>query len=267
MQPLVCFVSDFGLGDTWVGVCHAIIHKACPHARVIDLDHQIPPFDIRKGAVVAAAGVWQLPEAIHLIVVDPGVGGERRNLCIVCNSGTRLVGPDNGVLIPAARRAGGIATAYSIDPERIDFKVPLPTFHARDILAPAAAALSCGVEPSGLGSSVLPEDLADAPFAPSRREAGAILAEVLDIDHFGSIRLGVTEEELTEFGTASGIIEIGIGHLLVEAPMGRTFSDVEVGDAVALFDSSGWLTLAVNRGSAAERYGVEPGAVVRVRNR
>lgn len=267
MQPLVCFVSDFGLGDTWVGVCHAVVHKACPHARMVDLDHQVPPFDIRKGAVVAASGVYQLPEAIHLVVIDPGVGGERRDLCLVCGAGTRLVGPDNGVLLPAARRAGGVREAYSIDPERIDFKVPLPTFHARDVLAPAAAALSCGVEPSALGSPVSIDDLVAAPFEPSRSESGAALTEVLDIDRFGSIRLGVTADELPGYGLTTDEVEIGIGHLLVDAPMRRTFSDVDLGEPVALVDSSGWLTLALNRSSAAERYGVEPAAVVRVRPR
>ena len=91
MQNIICFVSDFGLEDTWVGVCHAVIHRACPLARVVDLAHQIPPFDIRKGAAVAAAGVHQLPDAIHLVVVDPGVGGGRADLVLVTERGTRLV--------------------------------------------------------------------------------------------------------------------------------------------------------------------------------
>ncbi|MBE0476641.1 MAG: SAM-dependent chlorinase/fluorinase [Coriobacteriia bacterium] len=264
MQPLVCFVSDFGLGDTWVGVCHAVVHKACPHARMVDLDHQVPPFDVRKGSVVAASGVWQLPEAIHLVVVDPGVGGERRDLCMVCEGGTRLVGPDNGVLMPAARRAGGVKAAYAVDPERIDFKQPLATFHARDVLAPTAAALACGVEPASLGAPVDPADLAPAPFEPSRIENGTVVAEVLDIDRFGSIRIGIAEEELAGYGLVSDRVTLGIGHLSVEVPLRRTFSDVESGEPVALVDSSGWLTLALNRASAGERYGVEPGGVVRV---
>ena len=125
MQQIIAFASDFGLEDTWVGVCHAIILRACPMAQVVDLGHQLPPFDIRKAAATAAAGVYQLPDAIHLIVVDPGVGGGRRDLCIVTKNGTRLIGPDNGVLIPAALRAGGIESAFALDSAKVDFSGPL----------------------------------------------------------------------------------------------------------------------------------------------
>jgi len=139
VQSIICFVSDFGTDDTWVGVCHAVILRACPQARVVDLGHHVPAFDIRKGAATAAAGVFQLPDAIHLVVVDPGVGTGRRDICLMTHGGTTLVGPDNGVLIPASWRSGGIREAYVIDPGKIDFRSPLATFHARDVLAPAAA--------------------------------------------------------------------------------------------------------------------------------
>ena len=114
MQSLICFVSDFGLDDTWVGVCHAVIHRACPQARVVDIAHHVPPFDIRQGAVTASAAVYQVPDAIHLVVVDPGVGPGRRDLCLTTRQGTKLVGPDNGVLLPAARRAGGARGARRV---------------------------------------------------------------------------------------------------------------------------------------------------------
>ncbi|MDZ4177654.1 MAG: SAM-dependent chlorinase/fluorinase [Coriobacteriia bacterium] len=265
MQNIICFVSDFGLDDTWVGVCHAVIHQACPQARVVDLGHQIAPFDIRKGAAVAAAGVYQLPDAIHLAVVDPGVGGGREDLCIVTKGGARLVGPDNGVLIPAARRGGGIAEVFGIEPAKLDFTAPLPTFHARDVLAPAAAALACGVDPGVLGVRMDPDRLMPAPFGPCVREGAIISAEVVDIDRFGSVRIAVTADDLVEHGVGGGAIEISFGHLSLEVPFGLTFSDVPDGEPVALVDSSGWLTLAVRAGSAAERYGIEPGSVARVR--
>ena len=266
MQNIVCFVSDFGLEDTWVGVCHAVIHRACPLARVVDLGHQIPPFDIRKGATVAANGVYQLPEAIHLIVVDPGVGGGRKDLCVVSHEGTRLVGPDNGVLMLAAERVGGVAAAYAIDPSKIDFRRPLGTFHARDVLAPAAAALACGVEPTSLGTPIAAEDLEQAPFEPTTVDGDYVVAEALECDRFGSLRMRVAVEELDRYGLRSERIEIGFGHLSLDVPFGWTFADVPVGDPVALIDSSGWLTLAVRKGSAAERYGVEPGSLARIRS-
>lgn len=265
MQTLICFISDFGLGDTWVGVCHAVIHRACPQARVVDISHQVPAFDIRQGAVTATAAVHQVPDAIHLVVVDPGVGGGRSDLCITTRTGSRLVGPDNGVLIPAARRAGGIATVHAIDSSKVDFRSPLATFHARDILAPAAAALACGVEPASLGVPLDPDTLVPAPFEECTAEGGSVVAEVLDADRFGSLRFNVPAGRLDALGLRASELEIAMGHNTIRAPFGATFADVAEGDAVVLVDSSGWLTLALNKGSARDRYGVEPGTPVRIR--
>jgi S-adenosylmethionine hydrolase len=265
LQSLIAFASDFGLEDTWVGVCHAIILRACPMAQVVDLGHQIPPFDIRKAAAMAAAGVYQLPDAIHLIVVDPGVGGGRRDLCIVTRDGTRLVGPDNGVLLPAAWRAGGIASVYELDSQKVDTKGPLPTFHARDVLAPAAAALACGVQPSSLGTLIAEDTLNAAPFGRYERDGSYISGEVLEADRFGSIRFNIPVEDLDELGLREPSIEIGLGHNNLTVPFLKTFSDVAEGEPVALVDSSGWLTLSVNMGNAMDRYGAEPGMRVSLR--
>lgn len=265
VQSIICFVSDFGLDDTWVGVCHAVIHRACPQARVVDLGHQIPPFDIRKGAATAAAGVHQVPDAIHLVVVDPGVGPGRRDLCITAGSGTVLVGPDNGVLMPAAVRAGGIVEAYVIDAGKIDFGSPLATFHARDVLAPAAAAIACGVSPASLGERIDPSELAEGPFELCHVEGGSVVGEVLEADRFGSLRFNVPADDLEALGLRVKHLEVTVGHNSLVVPVGRTFVDVAEGSPVMLVDSSGWLTLALNRGSAAERYGVTSGAPVSVR--
>jgi hypothetical protein len=265
VQSIIAFISDFGLEDTWVGVCHAVIYRACPQAQVVDLAHQIPAFDIRKGAATAASGVYQLPEAIHLVVVDPGVGGGRRDLCLVTSNGTRLVGPDNGVLLPAAWRAGGVLAAYSIDPGKIDFRGPLATFHARDVLAPAAAALACGVEPESLGNEVDTASLAEAPFGPCAVDGPYVTGEVLEADRFGSLRFNIPAEEIDRLGLRSELLEVSLGHNALTVPFAETFSDVGEGEPVALVDSSGWLTLSVNKGDAADRYGVEAGGKVRVR--
>jgi S-adenosylmethionine hydrolase len=234
-------------------------------AQVVDLGHQIPPFDIRKAAAMAAAGVYQLPDAIHLIVVDPGVGGGRRDLCIVTRDGTRLVGPDNGVLLPAAWRSGGIAQVYELDSQKVDTKGPLPTFHARDVLAPAAAALACGVQPSSLGTPIAEESLNPAPFGRYEREGAYISGEVLEADRFGSIRFNIPVEDLDELGLRVASIEFGLGHNNLTVPFLKTFSDVPEGEPVALVDSSGWLTLSVNMGNAMDRYGAEPGMRVSLR--
>ncbi|MHB8706943.1 MAG: SAM hydrolase/SAM-dependent halogenase family protein [Coriobacteriia bacterium] len=265
MQSIICFTSDFGMGDTWVGMCHAVIYRACPQARVVDLAHDVAPYDIRKAAAVAASGVWQLPDAVHLVVVDPGVGGGRKDLCLVTGKGTMLVGPDNGVLIPATWRAGGLAEAYAIEPDTLNYEGPLATFHARDVLAPAAAALACGVEPSAIGSPVDAEELVAAPFAAAYDDGTSLVAEVVDIDRFGSVRLSVSAEDVERVMLAGHRVEVAFGRLVVDAPFGTTFSDVDEGEPVVLVDSSGWLTLAVRMGSAADRYGAQPGVPVRVR--
>lgn len=227
--------------------------------------HHIRPFDIRQGAAVATSSVHQVPDAIHLIVVDPGVGGGRRDVCVQAQSGTLLVGPDNGVLIPAARRQGGVAHAFVIDSSKVDFRSPLATFHARDILAPVAAALACGVDPGSLGDAVAPESLVAAPFEEACREGDTVAAEVLDIDRFGSIRTNVAADQVETLGLKADVLELSIGHNTFLARTGLTFSDALDGEPVALVDSSGWLTLALNRASAADRFRVKAGASVRIK--
>ena len=262
MQPVISFISDFGLDDTWVGVCHARIFSRCPDVRVVDLGHQVPVFDIRAGASMAAAGVHQLPDAIHLVVVDPGVGGGRRDLIVTTRRGTLLVGPDNGVLIPAARRAGGVASVVALNEPAPN----APTFHARDVLAPAAAALACGVRPESLGAAANPDSLAAAPFGEPVREGGYVSGEVLEADRFGSLRFSIPGDDLGALGLDSDRLEIELGHNTLSVPFSATFCEVPIGEPIALVDASGWLTLAVNMGSAIERYGVMPGAGVRVRS-
>jgi hypothetical protein len=231
----------------------------------VDLAHSVPPFDIRKGAATAAAGVYQVPDAIHLVVVDPGVGPDRLDICIETSKGTWLVGPDNGVLLPAADRAGGVLRAYGIDASKIDFRSPLATFHARDVLAPVAAALACGVQASSLGSPLTVDQLVEAPFSTCARDGVSVLAEVLETDRFGSIRFNVPSERMEELGLRADMLEIAMRHNTLEVPLVRTFADVGVGEPAAMIDSSGWLTLALNRASADERFGAEIGGPVRLR--
>jgi S-adenosylmethionine hydrolase len=133
-------------------------------------------------------------------------------------------------------------------------------------MAPAAAALACGEEPSSLGSAVDTEELAPAPFGPPIAEGGQVVTEVVDIDRFGSVRVGIADTELAQYGLDGERLEIGFGHAVIEMPFGRTFADAPEGGEVALVDSSGWLTVAVRKGSAAERFGIELGARAHVRS-
>lgn len=267
MNRIVCFTSDFGLGDEWVGVVHAVMMVRAPEVRVVDISHAVAPFDVRAGAVVAASAVAQLPGLTHLVVVDPGVGGARRDVALVTADGTVLVGPDNGVLIPASLRGGGIVSAIELDAATLGPGAPSPTFHARDVLGPAAALLATGTPMSSLGEPLDPASLAPAPFAPARCEPPFLVSEVLDVDRFGSVRIGVTAADV-EGGLAVGDpVEVSSGHTALHLRFARTFSDVAEGEPVAMFDSTGWFTVSVNAGSAAERYGFLPGNPVRLRVR
>jgi S-adenosylmethionine hydrolase len=176
-----------------------------------------------------------------------------------------LIGPDNGVLLPAARRAGGISAAIVLDPGKIDFRAPLATFHARDVLAPAAAALACGVEPKSLGEPVDGAELTPAPFDECHIDGAFVMGEVLEADRFGSLRFNVPSERMEELGLKGSSLEIALGHNALTVPLGKTYADVSEGEPVALVDSSGWLTLAVNRGDARDRFGAGSGTAVRIR--
>lgn len=266
MRRMVCFVSDFGLDDAWVGVCHAVMLRSAPGLEIVDMSHQVPPFDIRKGAAVAAAAVSQVPDAVHLVVVDPGVGGSRDDICIASRGGTLLVGPDNGVLLPAVGRAGGVDTAWVIDETALGLPEPSATFHARDVLAPAAAFLADGGRPDQIGREVEPGSLVTAPFGGAVLDGDSLVCEVVDIDRFGSVRLAVTPIDLARIGgRRSSRVEVSFGHVALLLPLATTFSDVPSDEPLVLWDSSGWLTLAIRDGSAAERYGLVPAAGVRLR--
>jgi S-adenosylmethionine hydrolase len=177
-----------------------------------------------------------------------------------------LVGPDNGVLLPAVWRAGGISAVYSLDTVKVDREGALPTFHARDVLAPAAAALACGVDASALGDRVDETTLTAAPFGRCSREGEYVRGEILESDRFGSLRFNIPAEDLEAMGLGGNSLELGIGHNNLVVPFRKTFSDVAEGEPVALLDSSGWLSLSVNMESAMDRYGAASGMQVRVRS-
>ncbi len=266
MHRMVCFVSDFGLDDAWVGVCHAIMLRRAPGVDIVDMSHQVPPFDIRKGAAVAAAAVSQIPDAVHLVVVDPGVGGARDDICIASRGGAFLVGPDNGVLLPAAARAGGVERVWAIDAAVLGLPEPSPTFHARDVLAPAAVHIASGGSPAEIGEAVEPASLVRAPFDGAVLDGDSLVCEVVDVDRFGSVRLTVTPIDLARIGRrGSSQLEVSFGHVALMLPLASTYSDVPRDEPLVLWDSSGWLTLAIRDGSAAERYGLAPAASVRLR--
>jgi hypothetical protein len=248
---IVSFLSDYGPGDEYAGVVEGVILSLCPHARVVHLGHGVPPQDVRTGARRLARTLPYLPAGVHLAVVDPGVGGARRALAL--RAGERLfVGPDNGLLLEAADRFGGVAEAVDVSASPWRTQPVSATFHGRDVFAPVAARLACGARLREAGEPLDPATLVRLePLAP-RRDGAAVIVHVVEIDGFGNVMLDAIElpERLTLRGA--------------RLARGRTFADVAAGELVLYEDSGGSLALAVNGGSAAAALGVRGGDELRL---
>jgi S-adenosyl-L-methionine hydrolase (adenosine-forming) len=260
-QPLITFLSDYGLGDEYVGVCHGVIARRCPAARVIDLTHGIPPQDVRAGALTLAAALPFVPAGVHLAVVDPGVGargpGARRALALRTVAEHRLlVGPDNGLLMLAAERFGGVAQALEISgsPERA--ASVSRTFHGRDLFAPVAAALADGAPLAAMGNELAPEELRRLELPAAEISGGELLAHVLMSDRFGNLILDASPEQLAALGAREGgALAVAHAGRVHAAQRAGTFADVPAGELLVYEDAQHMVALAVNQGSAAELLG------------
>jgi hypothetical protein len=268
-DPVITFLTDYGLADPFVGVCHGVIAGHCPQARVIDLSHGIPPQDVRAGATALARALAFLPVGVLLGVVDPGVGGARRGVAIRAAAGHLLVGPDNGLLWPATVAAGGAEAAVDLARSPFALEPVSATFHGRDVFAPVAAALAAGAALQDAGTAIDPASLVVLePLAP-RVQAGALWARVAAIDRFGNLELAAGPADLDAAGLAGSdelMVEAtgGAGGSRIHAHVGRTFSDVVAGEPLLYEDSGGALSLAVSCGSAAERLSAGTGDELRI---
>ena len=233
-------------------MCRGVIKRIAPEASVIDITHGIGPQQVLRGALVLADTLPYMPVGVHLAVVDPGVGGPRWPLALRGGDGRLYVGPDNGLLIVAADRLGGVAEAVELANPAFMLEPVSPTFHGRDIFAPAAAHLALGAELADLGPRLDPAELIRLELPVARVESGRIQASVLAIDRFGNVRLNVAGTDLDRAGIARGsAVEIEIASRRYSALVARIFGDVRPGEIILYEDSSGSLALAVNRGSAS----------------
>jgi S-adenosylmethionine hydrolase len=267
VPPVVTFLSDFGTADEFVGSCHGVIASRCPSALVIDITHGVPPHDIRAGALMLRAALPYMPAGVHLAVVDPGVGmgsgpEGRRAVALATASRSRLlVGPDNGLLLPAAALFGGVREAFDIGASRARIEPVSATFHGRDIFSPVAAALAAGEPLDALGDPFDPATLATLELLSTEVRGDALLTRVLHADRFGNLTTGAAAGELSALGVAPGDrVEVRCAGRSLPAIVCRTFAEVPAGAALVLEDSRGLLAVAVNRGSAAELLGADPGA-------
>lgn len=257
------FLSDYGLTDEFVGVCHGVIRRIAPEVGIIDITHGIRAQDVREGAMVLAQSVRYMPKAVHLAIVDPGVGSGRLPIIIETGDGSCLVGPDNGLLVKAVEKLGGAKGSWKI--ENPDFMLPDPsrTFQGRDIFAPAAAHLTLGVAPTEFGEEVALETLVGLEIPGPRLHDDHFHAVILHVDRFGNLQLNVTAEEFGNIGLAPGsLLELRLeGHRRL-VPYGETYSSVPPGEVVVTEDSYHLLAIGINRGSAADRFGAQLGTSV-----
>jgi len=263
----ITLLSDYGTDDEFAGVCRAVIARIAPDARVIDLTHGIPRHAVRQGAAVLANALPFTPPGIHFAVVDPGVGGGRRGVAVrTANEDRVLVGPDNGLLLAAAERAGGVVEAVDLSDSPFCLEPVSATFQGRDVFAPVAARLALGADLDEAGEPIDSTSLVVmAPTVP-QLSPERILAHVTSVDRFGNASLDLTRRHLSEMPLKMGeAIGVEAGQERFEAIVDVTFEGVEPGRMLLYEDSYGSLALAVNRGSAAELLGLSPGAEVVLR--
>jgi len=265
--PVISFITDYGLRDGFVGVCHGVIARGCPDARVIDLAHEIPPQDVHSGALVLAASIGYLPDgAVHLAVVDPDVGTARRAVAVLSQSGARFVGPDNGLLEPAVSACGGAAEAVDIGRSPFVPAAVSATFHGRDLFAPVAAALAAGRAVSEVGEPIDPASLIVLERTHASREDRTLVAHVQYVDQFGNLQLDADEDDIA-WVTGAGVVTVSSSawdRAALALGRGVTFGDVATGELVLYEDAHHRPAIAVNRGSASERLGIGVGDELRI---
>jgi S-adenosyl-L-methionine hydrolase (adenosine-forming) len=255
----ISLTTDYGTSDGFVAACHGVIARLAPAVRVLDVTHQVPPGDVTRGAHVLAQTVPYLPPAVHVAVVDPGVGTQRRGVVLATPAGF-LVGPDNGLLPWAAEALGGITQAVEL--ANADWFAPdvSRTFHGRDVFVPAAVRLASGAPIAEAGPPLDPVTVVRLPEPRVSAGDGWLEAEVITVDRFGNVQLAATGAALAGLGP-----DLTVGG--VRARHGGTFADAAAGELVVFADSADRVAVGVNGGRAAVVLAVTPGDTLRIEDR
>lgn len=246
----ITFVSDYGIADEFVGVCHGVMARIAPGAQVIDIAHGLPRHDVRAGALMLRRSLPFMPAGVHLAVVDPEVGTRRRAIALRTAEEDRiLVGPDNGLLSLAAQRFGGAIDAVDVSRSHHRLDPVSATFHGRDIFAPVAAALAAGAELLEAGDPIDADEITLLHMPMAMVEPEGLVAHAVSFDRFGNITLDVEHQELTGTGLRLGR-QVHVNDRAAQYAV--TFSDVGAGELLLYEDAYRTLALAVNRGSARD---------------
>ncbi|GAC1518154.1 MAG: SAM-dependent chlorinase/fluorinase [Acidimicrobiales bacterium] len=260
----ISVLSDYGHADEFVGVVHSVIRSIAPHARVIDLVHELEPFEVRAASLALSRVVQYVAPGIVLAIVDPGVGTDRRAIAVEVGEDGEgvLIGPDNGLLAPAVAMSGGAKRIVELSNPDFQLVAPGPTFAGRDVFAPAAAHLAMGVPITDLGPDVDPYSLRPGLIPLSREEGDTIVGEVLWVDRYGNCQLNVDPAELEGWGDPL-VLRLP-GEEVRRARRAVSFADIGSGQVGLIIDSYGLVAIAVDRSSAAEALHLHPGAPVTI---
>ena len=267
-RPFLSLLSDFGERDPSAAICRGVILAIAPDALLVDISHEVAKFAVRDGALLLWCALPYQPPGTHVAVVDPGVGTERRPIALEVGRGDRLVGPDNGLLLPAAERLGGVTRAVVL--EAAEYRLPLvsSSFHGRDIFAPAGAHLATGTPLDALGPAIDPAGLVRLPWPEPEVGTGALAAEILYVDTFGNLKLGAEPRHLAAaLGELQEDLTLGLSWRggRATARWAATFGSVEAGRLLVYADAYGRLCLAENLGSAARRLGLSENVRITLR--
>ncbi len=252
-RPTYCvsFLSDYGLDDSFVGVCKGVLVRSEPDVRIIDVCHQIGPQDLEQGAVTLAGAVSYLPVGVHLALVDPVTSLAARPVVVVTADGSRFVSPDNGLTSLAWDVVGGVVAAYEITDQTLFLPTPSRLFRGRDIFAPVAGRLAGGLDPAAVGPALDPADLARLPVRAGYVHGDHVHADVVAVDHFGNLALDIGCSDLAAAGLSLGdIVELRTGGRTVQVPFAANYGEVDPGRLAVCEDASRRVTVAVNLGNA-----------------
>ena len=260
----ICFYSDYGYMDDFVGVCHGVIKRVAPAAEIIDVMHGISRQDVLGAAFVLRNTLPYMPDrAVHLAVVDPTVGGPRRAVVLRSNNDRLFVGPDNGLLMLAVEADGGVSDAFALTNGELWLAPLSATFHGRDVFSPVAARLAAGLSLDAVGAPIDPETLVPLRLPAPEQHGNSLTAVAVLVDRFGNVALNLSAEQL-DLAQIGSRVEVVFGDERYLARGVPTFTGVRRSDIVMLIDSYGQVEIAVSGGSAAEVLGLVPGDKVTI---
>lgn len=253
----ISFLSDYGTADEFVGVVKAVLRDMAPHATVVDLTHDVEPFDVRAGSLALARCIPYVPAGVVMAVVDPGVGTDRRAVAIEVAGGNGvLIGPDNGLLAPAVALAGGAERCIVLDDESHHLDAPGATFAGRDIFAPIAALLCNGVDLADLGTPIDPALLLPGLVPLPREEGGSLHGEITWVDRYGNCQLNIGPDDVAVWGDR---LRVSWGDTVRSMPIVSAFGEIGAGGPGLVVDGNGMLSIALDRASAAGELGLGVG--------